>query len=157
MARVMQKWSEKAVRDAIAHVEAKGALSTLDEFYAKVAKTYAGFTAYEDDLLPLSPQVIKARIEEIRAKDAELVIKTTAGRRSGGSAVDSKKDVILTGLDKVKNLLESGNSADALAEIAAIRAVVESLHARKSKTEETAESSESEEVVEPVIEEPIAA
>lgn len=156
MARVMQKWSKDAVRRAIAYVEEKGALATLDEFYAKVAKTYSGFIAYDDDLLPLSPQTMKARIEELREEDAELVIKTTAGRRSGGSAVDSKKDVILSGLAKVKTLLESGNTAEALVEIAAVRAIVESLHARK-KTEETAESSESEEVVEPVIEEPIAA
>jgi len=156
MARVIQKWSEDAVRRAIAYVESKGALPTLEEFYAKVAKVYAGFTADSEEFMPLSPQVVKARIEELREQDAKLEIKTTAGRRSGGSAVDSKKDIILSGLNKVKSLLESDNSAEALTEIAAIRVIVESLHARK-KTEETAVSSESEELVEPVAEESAAA
>lgn len=158
MARTAAKFSAAILISCIKAVEANGGLATLEALYTAVSRKYAGIiaTREDDEFLPLSVQTIKKHIETL-VSEGSVQIKTEPGRRSGGVTVDSKKDLILTGLNNLKTMVESGESEKTLAEIARIREIVESLHARKSKTDESAgESSESEEIVEPVMDEPVA-
>lgn len=133
------------LKSAVAAVEQNGGVENLETLYSSVSKRYAAMAPDGFDVL--SPQVIKARIEELVASN-DLVLKTQPGRRGGsGQNVVSKKEVILDHLqnldqmvvDLIESTVDEATKAilqkisDGFVEVADI---VNSLHARK-KTEES--------------------
>lgn len=127
-----------SLRSAVLEVEKNGPLESLEILHSRVAKKYAALVNDMNDYMPISSNVVAARIEEFG-----IEVKTVASKKTATPS-NSAKTRILNHLGMMKAYLEMGinahNKGLLTDELAKAVAIVEGLHTRKPTENATPEA-----------------